>query len=320
MSDHAFVALCPLGVFAYHPQVDRLDHILFPTDPKKAAKMWLTCQRKELCEPEKKLIELLAGEESFFENAKLGQKHVWPNACGKYLRENLGELAIKHGFSKDRAGFVVWMRDFNEEVSKAQMRERFSADVFVVAAVGSLEEIEKEMNSAAMRLREWAGWWIPETVQDLKDSEDLAREILKSRGEKDSPKVSEADVKAIRSQAQLLLSIIETRSRIEKYIDSRLKEVAPRMREVAGPILSARLVAAAGSLETLAKMPASTIQILGAEKALFRHLRKMGRAPKHGLILAHPDVQKAKDRGKAARKLAAAISKAARMDFYRGGK
>jgi rRNA biogenesis protein Nop56/Nop58 len=99
-----------------------------------------------------------------------------------------------------------------------------------------------------------------------------------------------------------------------------MKEVAPNITALVGPTLGARLLSLAGSLEDLAKMPASTIQVLGAEKALFRALRKKGRPPKHGVIFQYPDIHTSPrwQRGKIARALAAKLAIAARVDQFSG--
>ena len=97
-----------------------------------------------------------------------------------------------------------------------------------------------------------------------------------------------------------------------------LKETAPNLRDIAGPALAAKIIALAGGMEKLVRMPSSTIQLLGAEKALFRHLHGRGKSPKHGIVIIHPLVQNAmlKDKGKLSRLVASKMSIAAKMDFY----
>lgn len=111
-----------------------------------------------------------------------------------------------------------------------------------------------------------------------------------------------------------------TRDRIEVYIDETAPEVAPNLSNLAGERLAARLIALAGGLEELARMPSSTVQVLGAEDALFRHLREDTPPPKHGVIYVHPYVRQtpADERGSAARALAGKLTIAARVDCYAG--
>ncbi len=106
----------------------------------------------------------------------------------------------------------------------------------------------------------------------------------------------------------------------EEYLESRVRALAPALAEACGPKLAARLIELAGGLRELAMKPSSTVQVLGAERALFRHLRGDAPPPKHGAIFQHPTVQFAAkpERGKAARKLAARITMAARKDAFGG--
>ncbi len=103
---------------------------------------------------------------------------------------------------------------------------------------------------------------------------------------------------------------------IKKKIEDKLKNFAPELLKESTPIIAARLLKAAGSMKKLSSMPSSKIQLLGAEKALFTHLKTGSKPPKHGLIIDHPSIQKAENKGKAARQLASKIAIAARKDFY----
>ncbi len=104
-------------------------------------------------------------------------------------------------------------------------------------------------------------------------------------------------------------SIVTTRKNIETWMG----ENSPNLKEVLGPILGARMITKAGSLEKLAKMNTSTIQVLGSEKSLFKHPAK---PPKHGLLYQHPSVRRSPDRGKAAKTLAKEVALASRRDFF----
>jgi len=110
------------------------------------------------------------------------------------------------------------------------------------------------------------------------------------------------------------------RRELTDYISTVMKEVAPNITALVGPLLGARLISLAGSLESLARLPASTIQVLGAEKALFRALRTGGKPPKHGVIFQYPDIHRSPrwQRGKIARALAAKLAIAAKVDAFTG--
>ena len=113
-------------------------------------------------------------------------------------------------------------------------------------------------------------------------------------------------------------SLYESKNELEKYIDEKIKEVAPNMYDVAGANFAAKLIAHTNGLENLAKLPSSTIQIIGAEKAIFRHLKTGENPPKHGLIFQHPSIRGSNwwVRGKLARAVASKITIAARKDAF----
>jgi nucleolar protein 56 len=132
--------------------------------------------------------------------------------------------------------------------------------------------------------------------------------------------ISETDLQMVMEFAATIKSLLNTKKSINTYVDSRMEEIAPNLKDLAGSSLGAKLIAHVGSIERLSKMPSGTVQVLGAEKALFRHLKTGERPPKHGLIFQHPEVRGAKwwIRGKIARTLASKISLAVRKDVYSG--
>ena len=116
------------------------------------------------------------------------------------------------------------------------------------------------------------------------------------------------------------MELYKARRKLDSYVEKLMGEVAPNIRILAGSSLGARLVSLAGGLENLSRMPASTIQILGAEKALFRSMKTGALPPKHGAIFQHQDIHQALrwQRGKIARALSGKIAIAARVDAFRG--
>jgi len=125
----------------------------------------------------------------------------------------------------------------------------------------------------------------------------------------------ETELKALAGLAKL---VADQRRAVEAYVERSIRELAPNVSELTGPIIAARLVTLAGGVEDLARAPAGTVQLLGAERALFRHLRTGSRPPKHGVLFQHPWVHGAPpwQRGAIARAFAAKISLAARADAY----
>ncbi|MPN33395.1 hypothetical protein SDC9_180882 [bioreactor metagenome] len=131
-------------------------------------------------------------------------------------------------------------------------------------------------------------------------------------------KLEAADEMLLKGFAESVSSLYERRKQIESYIESSMETLAPNLTLLAGPMLGARLISIAGSLEKLASFPSSTIQVIGANKALFKHLRSRAPSPKHGIIYSHPLINTSPWwlRGKIARALASKLSLAARIDFY----
>jgi nucleolar protein 56 len=132
--------------------------------------------------------------------------------------------------------------------------------------------------------------------------------------------LDEDDLRAIQSYTQRVVDLYKERERLNEYITALAKEIAPNVTYLAGPVLGAKLIEKAGGLRRMAMMPASTIQVLGAEKAMFRALKSNAKPPKHGLLFQHPHVHGAKKdrRGSRARALAAKLAIAARADLLSG--
>lgn len=221
-------------------------------------------------------------------------------------------------------------------------------DLSAVQAVRAMDDLDKTLNLLAGRVREWYGLHFPEMDRMIEKhdtyarlvaklgnrrnftydtaisegipkekSEELAEAAKKSMG----AEISDADLSILRAFCELMLDLYKFRDKSEGYVEDVLKQVAPNMSTVVGAPLSARLISIAGSLDNLAKMPASTLQVLGAEKALFRSLKTGARPPKHGVIFQHTAIHQAPrwQRGKIARALSGKLSIAARIDAF-GGK
>jgi nucleolar protein 56 len=232
--------------------------------------------------------------------------------------------------------------------AEAAIREASSRpDLHLVQAIQALDDTDKYLNITATRASEWYGLHFPELTQMVQDNVALCKiiseigsreafdaERLAGRGFTDKKveaileakvrskggTISEGDLGRVRALAALAIQLSSLRDGLNGYVESQMKKVAPNVSEVAGATIGARLMAKAGGLDRLAILPASTIQILGAEKALFRSLRTGARPPKHGILFQHQAVHTAPkwQRGKIARTLANKIAIAARVDYYRG--
>ena len=178
---------------------------------------------------------------------------------------------------------------------REMLRGSLSADSEIIWAVKTLANLDREVN----------------TLAELTDGWVRARSLADVGGAPAEPE----GIDALRELVEKMRAVIADE---EAYLEDRMRALAPNLSEACGPKLGAQLIELAGGLRELAMRPSSTVQVMGAEKAMFRHLRGEAAPPKHGLIFQHPTVQFApkKDRGKAARKLAARIVMAARKDAF----
>lgn len=216
-----------------------------------------------------------------------------------------------------------------DETKKA-LSESVGDDQLVVQGVSAIEDCDKAANLLARRLREWYEWYFPELSRKVTDNEAFARLVAeKSRkelmAELDINKTmgapfKEEDITDMVTLAGSVGALFKERDLLEGSIKRIMGRHCPNLLALAGPTIGARLLREAGSLRRLATIQASTIQVYGAEKALFRHLRSGAKPPKHGYIIHHPLLTQApqKDKGKVARALADKLSIASRVDYFKG--
>ncbi|XP_013616261.1 PREDICTED: probable nucleolar protein 5-1 [Brassica oleracea var. oleracea] len=229
--------------------------------------------------------------------------------------------------------------------SLARYKLKFSSDkvdTMIIQAIGLLDDLDKELNTYAMRVREWYGWHFPELAKIISDnilyaksvklmgnrinaakldfSEILADEVEAELKEASvismGTEVSDLDLIHIRELCDQVLSLAEYRAQLYDYLKSRMNTIAPNLTALVGELVGARLISHGGSLLNLAKQPGSTVQILGAEKALFRALKTKHNTPKYGLIFHASVVGQAgrKNKPRIARSLAAKAALSIRCD------
>ncbi|XP_018784188.1 PREDICTED: nucleolar protein 58 [Bactrocera latifrons] len=217
-------------------------------------------------------------------------------------------------------------------------------DTMIVQAQCLLDDLDKELNNYMMRAREWYGWHFPElgklitdniafvktiklvgtrenmAITDLSDilPEEVEEKVKEAAEISMGTEISEEDIINIQCLCDEILSINEYRTHLYDYLKTRMMAMAPNLTVLVGETVGARLIAHAGSLINLAKHPSSTVQILGAEKALFRALKTKKDTPKYGLIFHAQLVGQAslKNKGKMSRSLAAKASLATRVDAF----
>jgi len=245
---------------------------------------------------------------------------------------NLKAAALECSFVESPSEYYSLLHEVTLEAAKIQVSEALTPDQRIVQAVEALDDINETTNSLSERLFEWYGGYFPESglngealalfIVKYGSRENIAPDdplYLKARDSMGA-KLEAADEMLLKGFAESVCSLYGQRRQIEAYIESGMEVLAPNLTLTAGPMLGARLISIAGSLEKLAAFPSSTIQVIGASKALFKHLRDRAPSPKHGVIFSHPLINTSPwwVRGKVARALAAKLSLAARIDFYSG--
>lgn len=226
-----------------------------------------------------------------------------------------------------------------------RFRIKFSSekvDTMIIQAISLHADLDKEINNYMMRLREWYGYHFPELTKIVTDNsiytkvvkvigmkkntgevdlaslvgEDVEREIRTAAEISMGTDISENDESFILGLADQIIELLEYRDSLEAYLINRMSAVAPNLSALVGEMIAAKLIAKAGSLVTLAKHSASTLQIIGAEKALFKAMKAKKNTPKYGIIYQTKIVANAngKAKGKIARALAAKSSLCVRLD------
>lgn len=269
-----------------------------------------------------------------------------PSEAGESLRGNLDKFAAEVGFVKQAEQIREWTHKVSMELAKMRVRTAVEKrDLLVVQAIQTIDDLDKTANLFMSRIREWYGLHFPEldrlidkhetycrlivnlgkrggfTIENLQEEglpKAKAERVAEAARASMGAKIDDKDIDQIQAICENALTLYDLRNSLETYVDLTMNEVAPNIRALADSLLGARLIALAGSLRNMAKMPASTIQVLGAEKALFRALRTGTRPPKHGIVFQHTLIHEAKrwQRGKVARALAGKLAIAARMDAY----
>jgi nucleolar protein 56 len=218
----------------------------------------------------------------------------------------------------------------------------------IIQSIALLDQLDKDLNTFAMRVREWYSWHFPELKNIVKDNyifarcaayiqdktsltedklegltsivgdEEVSKAILKATKASMGFDISEQDLFNVVMFTQRMISLAEYRKQLYAYLEEKMATVAPNLSTLIGDTVAARLIQKAGSLTNLAKCPASTVQILGAEKALFRALKTKGNTPKYGLIYHSTFIGRAaaKNKGRISRYLANKCSIAARIDSF----
>jgi nucleolar protein 56 len=271
----------------------------------------------------KYLFKNIIGEFVFDEKFKLVDK-------GKDLQEvpkdKLVEV-LKH--FKDKKYYSQFYSE-NLKITKQKIKESVSEDWLIIQAIANVNELDKIVNILSKRLREWYSLYLPEFEDKFSNNEKFSLMILDNDKEnlmkefniKDTmgADLDEVHLQELELLAKEIIGLQQLRANHEQYLEKIMRKYCPNLTELAGVTIGAKLIELGRSLKHLAMLPASTVQLLGAEKALFRHIKTGSKSPKFGVIFQHPLIQKArrKEQGKAARMLADKLSLCARLDFFKG--
>ena len=229
-------------------------------------------------------------------------------------------------------GFSDEFRNKNLQLTKNSIKKSVSPDVLIIQSINLIDEADKAANLLAKRAREWYELYNPEFSRATQSHELFAEGILEKEKNEllGALKVSiessmgadleKTDIEPIKSLARQIRGLYQLRKVQESYISSLMEGLCPNTKAVCGFLIGAKLIKHAGSLKRLSEMPASTIRILGAENALFRHMKTGAKPPRHGVIVNHLLIAGAPQRmhGKVARALADKIAIASKIDYFKG--
>jgi nucleolar protein 56 len=265
----------------------------------------------------------------------------------QYIQNSKPTLIVKAGFANNEQDAMQALREFAINLSSSRVKEASEKlDLHIIQSINALDELDKIINTVGARMREWYGLHFPE-LDNLVSSlgvyaeivsraglrENIIVEILQSIGLQDKKvevildaakrskggDMTPENLAIVKRLADVVIAQSDLRRVLADHIEAAMETVAPNVKELLTAAVGARIISKAGSLVRLARLPASTIQILGAEKALFRALKTGARPPKHGLLFQHPLIHSAPkwQRGKIARAVASKVAIAARIDYYR---
>ncbi|MFX0047625.1 MAG: C/D box methylation guide ribonucleoprotein complex aNOP56 subunit [Candidatus Hermodarchaeota archaeon] len=265
----------------------------------------------------------------------------------KNFRFNLCTQLKKIGITKNQDEILLFFKKVEEQLIREQVSQFGSkGDVEVVQIIETLDILKKSISLFSSRMREWYGLHFPELTDKLIEDNILIAKLITVLGKRDNftyEKINQEfgfkdsrinmlqklashsmgadiDLSIIKKYADEILSLDDFRQELEEYLDSLMEQVAPNLFALVGGLIGAKLIAKAGSLKKLAYMPASRIQLLGAEKALYRFLKTGEKRPKHGLIFQWNLIRGSKpwNRGKISRVISGKIGISAKIDYFGG--
>ncbi|MEM5882514.1 MAG: hypothetical protein QXS69_03585, partial [Candidatus Aenigmatarchaeota archaeon] len=312
-----YVSINAIGIYAINEKNEIIKYKLFD---ENQINLILEIKKEELSDFEKEFIKDL-NEEIIFTYPKLGYKYEQKDFSEIILNFLVNNLKIS------REEIIEKSKKISEKLLKLEAEQRV-LDRIISQLIQAIEDNEKIINLLVERLRRIYQIYFPEYVEKETSIEKFVKTLAKNPKRESIDKelalksvgseISEELLEFIKSFALKIIDLIEFNNELEKRLEKIVSEYAPNLTMLAGYKLVAKLIKGIGSLEKIAKSPSTRIQLVGAEKALFRFLRGKGKSPKHGYIFIHPYIQQApkKLRGKVSRVLANYLAKAAKLDYF----
>ncbi|MHA2396578.1 MAG: NOP5/NOP56 family protein [Candidatus Thorarchaeota archaeon] len=350
-----YLTLTVFGVFILDEEGKVTSKHLFYPDAAKASANLMAVNDETVTDTIESGLKELEGADIIVEDAMFARAlskiknlkvRVEEGNAPRWFRDSQDDYLIEQGILPSKEDITRFRREVSILLAKSKVSAASEEkDLLIKNAIDAVDEIDKSINVLIMRLREWYSLHHPSLNRLVEDQELFAKilsactgkakinkDSLESVGAPDTvtdqvvkaltgdigAELQDSDLAVITSLAKSVNSLYQMRNELEVYISSMMETVAPNLAALAGPMIGARLISLAGSLKELARKPSSTIQVFGAEKALFRSLKTGADPPKHGIIYRVPEVNTAPfwQRGKIARSLAGKLSIAARIDAY----
>src|ERR687895_1039108 len=352
MAKYCFVVLMELGLAVFDDNNNLINSVRFsnPVDSFRLVKSGGKLPEiMQLIDKLNSYDDILVNEPTLafhFRQAGLNS-HTMSQEKQDEIQNTKPLLIVSSKFADSEIEAMHLLRNFAIELSSSKVKETSERlDLHVIQSINALDELDKIINTVGARMREWYGLHFPELdnlvsnlvvyaeiVSKAGLRENILVEILQSIGLPDKKvevildaakrskggDMTPENLAIVKRLADEVIGQSDLRRVLADHIEAAMESVAPNVKELLTAAVGARIISKAGSLARLATLPASTIQILGAEKALFRALKTGARPPKHGLLFQHPLVHSAPkwQRGKIARAVASKVAIAARIDYYR---
>ncbi len=355
----SYIADTLVGIFSFDDSGNILNFIDFENNNQKIIQFYIDIDNDIIQSMYEEFLSELknSGFDKFvFDNKKLQTltKQLGYNTlleAGslelKNFRLNLETQLKNMGISKTKEEILTQYKEINEELTKKKVSQASGhSDNIIIQIIGTLDIIKKSISLFSSQLREWYGLHFPELTDKIVEDNMLLANLVSKLGARDrytyenieenfelnGKKIKALqrfalnsmgaifDLGMVQGYADQIISIDSYRGDLENYLADLMEKFAPSTNAIIGSLIGAKLIAKAGSMKKLAYMPASRIQLLGAEKALYRFLKTGEKRPKHGLIFQWNKIRSAKahHRGKIARVVAGKLGVAIKVDYFNG--